>query len=203
MKNYFWIILSSALLFIISCKKELGNQLTSEAERAIPYSNQPSHCYNNIRDFEKGETDVDCGGPCLACQEATPTCLIAPDTAIINNIAYKIIYTGQTSQSSVTSYQFSILNTPYSNVYGKIHVHNDHTVLEPSSVVNSFPGKREIEITYSNYNTWGASYKNAVGGQAYINTRVNGLHEITVCSSTFSTVFYNNQKDISFKLLIP
>jgi hypothetical protein len=42
----------------------------------------PEHCRNKVRDFDKGEEKIDCGGPCRPCNQTDVLCRINSDCGI-------------------------------------------------------------------------------------------------------------------------
>ncbi len=136
------------LLFIAvnfySCKRnseidELGKNESSQ---------YPPHCFNKIKDQD--ETAVDCGGECESCSSgvpAVPSCTVAENTMIVNNVTYTAnvgaadtgaFYTVNGIFNSSNNYQLTLKSAPDQTKVYTI----DGTIPDQSNEV-------AMQITYS------------------------------------------------------
>lgn len=194
MKKYYF--LSLLLLFLVSCNKKGDRTLVDETKNLIPFNSVPSHCYNNVMDED--ELDVDCGGSCIVCTEAKPTCTLDVNRAMVNN-SPKIItnITKSILSGNVVKISFSAGSMPC-----EIRFKEDFSKIE-SFEINSSASTlqdKQMSLKLSNpvYNYLVTStYTDS--GLGFINSSENGQYEVYICNSTYSS----NNYPISIHLLVP
>ncbi|MCT4580977.1 MAG: hypothetical protein N4A35_06125 [Flavobacteriales bacterium] len=193
MKITFVYILAFALL-LIGCKKN-DRAFVSENDQLIPYDETPAHCYNNTLD--DGELDIDCGGECPVCNEATPTCTLDLNTALVSNNPKQITNISKTQLPGGTiQISFNTGSMPC-----KIKINPDYTKLSPFNLVTGgyvAIDQMSLELLNPVYNYIVLSTYTE-NGEGFINTSTNGQNELIICNSTYASGNYS----ISLRLLIP
>ncbi len=193
MKKYY--LLPFIILSLSFCKKDNERKLVSETEYLIPFDSFPSHCYNLEKDED--EIDIDCGGSCSLCSEATPTCNLELNRALVNNNERLITNITQTQLPGGTiEVSFNAGSMPC-----EIRFKPDYSKLEPFQIINGWSlQEQEMNLQLFNpvYNYLVFdTYTNS--GLGFINSSDSGQYEIYICDSKYSS----NNYPISIHLLVP
>ncbi len=170
MKKIFFVAL--IITAFISCKRKQNLRDLESNETLVKY---PVQCYNAVQD--NGETGVDCGGPCGACNFITPPCSYTANIVVMG----PSIYSSSATSCTVTSSGQYEFNGNYSN--GSYFIDLGTSAPDQSkaySCVYSVPGVNECNVHFSDGSLGGL---NLTTGSVYI-SQVGGKYHATICGGS-------------------
>ena len=194
-KSLLTIILALMCLGIFSCKRVLNER------EDVSVLSGPITCTNGTLDTN--ETNVDCGGPCKACDDVVvPNNTLTDDKVIFGNNTYTALNVTKKSAEEITvgyklyygSYdEISIkLLKPKKLVYPNTYTFNDDFLYD------------QFDISIYSYSEGGRSY-NLTGTGRYLYSKYeNGhivLYIIDLPLYTYSG--FGSSKNLSAKIIIP